>query len=191
LTPHSDIVALMVLEHQGPAHNQLTLAGYQALLARRDQEALNQMDGKPPSAPVESIQRRYQGIGEDVLRCLLLAGETPLTDPVRGVSGFAEHFASLGPGDAQGRSLRQLDLQKRLFKHPCSYLIYGEAFNALLEPVKTHIYRRLGEVLAGKDRSGEFSRLTAEDRRAIYEILRETKPDLADQWRREAVRPEP
>jgi len=184
LTPHSDIVALMVLEHQVATHNQFTQAAYQAQFARVEQEALNRMSGDPPSTPIESIERRYRAAADDVLKCLLFADEARLTDPIRGTSGFAEHFASLGPRDKRGRSLRQFDLQKRLFKVPCSSLIYSPAFDGLPEPVKKHVSARLERILTGEDRSPEFSHLNADDRRAIHEILSETKPDLAESWKK-------
>ena len=67
----------------------------------------------------------------DLVDYLLFVDEAPLKRPVRGTSGFAERFAAAGPRDAQGRSLRDFDLQRRLFKYPCSYMIYSEAFDAL------------------------------------------------------------
>lgn len=182
LSPQSDIVALMVLEHQVPTHNEIAQASCQAMLARQEQEALNKLDGKPASAPIDSINRRYQWIGDAVLKCLLLADEVPLVDSIRGTSGFAEYFETLGPADHRGRSLRHLDLQKRLFKYPCSYLIYSAAFNRLPESVKSHVYERLWRILTGQETEGEFSYLSPGDRRAIYEILTDTKPDLPAYW---------
>ena len=156
LTPHSDIVALMVLEHQTAMHNQITIAGYQAMLAREEQEVLNKLDGKPADSPIESIERRYQWAADDVLKCLLLSGEARLTDAVRGTSGFAEHFAGLGPRDHRGRSLREFDLHTRLFKYPCSYLIYTAAFQQLPLPVKQRVYQRLWRILTSQETAGEF-----------------------------------
>jgi hypothetical protein len=40
------------------------------------------------------------------------------------------------------------------------------------------MYLLLWEALTGKDRSREFTHLTAADRQAVLEILRETKKDL-------------
>jgi len=183
LTPHSDIVALMVLEHQISVHNQITIAGYHALRAREDQEVLNKLDGKPVSSPIESIDRRYQWAGDDILKCLLMAGELPLTDTIQGTSGFAEYFAMLGPKDRRGRSLREFDLRKRLFKYPCSYLIYTAAFQRLPEPLKRYVYKRLWRILAAQETSSDFSHLNRDDRLAIYAILCDTLPELPDYWR--------
>jgi hypothetical protein len=182
LTPHSDLVALMVLEHQVPAHNLFTLTGYRAVLAVEEQRALNAISGKPPEAPVEGIQRRIGYLAEDLLKCLLMSGETTLTSPIRGTSGFAEYFASLGPRDKQGRSLREFDLTCRLFKYPCSYLVYSQSFAGLPAPVRDRFYRRLWEVLTGHDQSPAFAHLSQVDRRAIHEILSDTKSDLPEYW---------
>ena len=74
------------------------------------------------------------------------------------------------------------DLEKRMFKYPCSYLIYSEAFDSLPEPAKSYVYRRLLEVLSGRDQGQVFAHLGAEDRRAILDILLATKPGLPDEW---------
>ncbi len=182
-TPHSDIVALMVLEHQTPMHNQFTVANYRARLALREQDVLNKMMNSTSGEFSPGIQRRLERAGDDVLKMMLFVGEAPLTDAVRGTSGFAEYFAGLGPRDRQGRSLREFDLQKRLFKYPCSYLIYSDAFAALPEQVKSHVYRRLWRIVSNQDDDAPFAHLTRDDRRAIYEILSDTKPDLPDYWK--------
>lgn len=183
LTPHSDIVALMVLEHQVAVHNQIALAGHQARLAQRDQEVLNRMSGKPPSEPIDSIDRRYQAAADDVLKCLLFKGEIELTDPIRGTSGFAEYSAGLGPRDKQGRSLREFDLNRKLFKYPCSYLIYSPAFDGLPETVKSRVLRGLWIILTGQAGLPEGVHLDRDQRQAIYEILANTKPGLPACWK--------
>jgi len=103
---------------------------------------------------------------------------------VAGNTNFAEEFAARGPFDSQGRSLRQFDHQARIFKYPCSYLIYSETFDAIPAPAKEYIYRRLFAVLSGSDQSPEFKTLSQQDRRAILEILVETKPGLPAEWKK-------
>jgi len=44
--------------------------------------------------------------------------------------------------------------------------------------VRDYVYGRLGEVLSGDDQSATFSDLMPEERRAILEILTDTKPDF-------------
>ena len=98
----------------------------------------------------------------------------------------AEEFSARGPRDRRGRSLRDLDLQTRLFKYPCSYLVYSPAFDRLPAPVKTYLAGRLREVLTGQDNTPAFAHLSPADRQAILEILEETRPDL---WKPAAERP--
>jgi len=120
------------------------------------------------------------------LKYLFFTEEAPLKARVKGTSGFTDHFAALGPKDRHGRSLRQFELESRLFKYPCSFLIYSEAFDMLPKPMREHLLQRLHEILTGQDTSPEFASLTPETRRAILEILRETKLNLPDYWRADA-----
>jgi hypothetical protein len=162
LTGHSDIVAQLVQQHQTQMHNLITLTNYRTRIALH----------------AGGTREQYEAPAEELLRYLLFANEAPFTDNITGTSSFAEEFSALGPRDKQGRSLRDFDLHTRLFKYPCSYLIYSESFDALPEPAKSYISRRLAEILTGRDRSADFARLTATDRRAILDILLATKPDL-------------
>ena len=114
----------------------------------------------------------------DLVDYLLFVDEEPLKRPVRGTSGFTERFTASGPRDPQGRSLREFDLQRRLFKYPCSYMIYSEAFDALSPAAKTAVYDRMLAVLSGRDSAPRYKVLSAADRRAVLEILRATKKDL-------------
>ena len=89
-------------------------------------------------------------------------------------------FAAEGPRDAEGRSLRQLDLKQRLMRYPCSYMIYSPAFDALPQDLKAAIYDRMWIILSGRDRGAKYTKLSLADRQAIVEILRATKRDLPD-----------
>ena len=183
LSPHSDIVALMVLEHQAEMHNRITMANYQTRLAHRDADVINEMDNVPKGRLTESTSRRVDSAAEQLVKYLLFADETRLTDPVKGTSGFAEEFAQRGPFDRRGRSLREFDLNTRLFKYPCSYLIYSSAFDGLPASVKERTYRRLWDVLNGKESGKDFAHLNPADRQVIKEILIDTKQDLPEYWR--------
>jgi len=159
----SDIAALMVLDHQAHMMNLITRTGWEARLAQSG-------DAKQAA--------RVDEAAVDLVDYLLFVYEAPLTSRVRGTSGFAEKFAAPGPADAQGRSLRQLDLDRRLLKYPCSYMIYSNAFDGMPAAAKSAVYRRLWRVLSGQERAEPYSRLALADRRAIIEILRATKKDL-------------
>ena len=182
LSPYSDIVALMVLEHQTHVHNQLTQASYQGRITLRDEQVMNRILERPKDFRSPSTQRRFESSAERLLKSMLMVGEVKLTEPIKGSSGFTRDFAKRGPRDQRGRSLRDFDLSTRLYKYPCSPLVYSEAFDSLPKPVRDLVYRRLWEVLSGKDTSKDFAHLSTADRRAIREILIETKNGLPDYW---------
>jgi hypothetical protein len=114
--------------------------------------------------------------GERIVRAMLFVGEAKLTEPVHGPSHFAEEFAQRGPRDSKGRSLRDLDLQRRLLRYPLSYLIYSKSFDGMPGDLREYVHRRIRQVLTGEDNSLEFQHISQDDRTAILEILRETKP---------------
>jgi hypothetical protein len=180
LSPNSDIVALMVLEHQTEMHNRIARATLQTRLALYDEVEMNKALGRPADFRCETTAHRIASAGEPLVQYLFFSGEAKLTDPIQGTSDFAREFAAKGPRDRGGRSLRDLDLKQRLFRYPCSYLVYSAAFDAMPAPVKEYVVRRMVEVLSGKDTSPEFAHLSADDRRTMLEILRETKPRMVD-----------
>jgi hypothetical protein len=182
LTPHSDIVALMVLEHQVKLQNLITATSYHARMALHYEASINKALDRPADYLSESTQSRYKSPSEKLIRYLLFVDETPLDGPIAGTSDFTREFAARGPRDSQGRSLRDFDLTRRLFKYPCSYEIYSPAFDALPDVARDYVYHRLHEILTGQDQSSDFARLTAADRKAILEILIATKADLPDYW---------
>jgi hypothetical protein len=167
LSPVSDIVALMTFEHQTQMANFLTRLGWEARIAAYDDK---------PNPELESEI-------EATVEYMLFSNEAPLKEAVEGVSTFTKTFPQRGPRDRQGRSLRDFDLQTRLFRYPLSYMVYSRAFDSLPGNVREKVYRRLFEVLSGKDQSAKFAHLSGPDRRAILEILRETKPGLPAYWK--------
>jgi hypothetical protein len=183
LTGHSDIVAQLVLAHQTQMHNLITLVNFQTRLALHAR-ATSAAKGRPVSPLSEAGRKSFERPAEDLVRYLLFADEAPLEGPIAGTSDFAREFAARGPRDAKGRSLRDFDLGRRIFRYPCSYLIYSDAFDALPGPAQEFVYRRLLEVLTGRERGDGYKKLSAEDRRAILEILVATKPGLPDDWKR-------
>ncbi len=183
LSPHSDIVALMVLEHQVRMQNLITRVGFEARMALHSQADINKMLEKPSDEFSESTIRRINGPSEYLLSYMLFTDEALLEAPVEGTSGFTAEFPLQGPKDKKGRSLRDFDLTRRIFRYPCSYMIYSEAFDSLPAPAKDRIYRRLWEVLTGQDKSKAYETLTAADRKAVLEILLDTKQGLPDYWK--------
>ncbi len=168
LEPGSDIVALMLFEHQAHLHNFITRVNYETRI----------------NLAMYKHTKYLHSIVDGFVRYLLFADEVPLPSPVKGSSKFTKDFPQHGPRDSKGRSLRELDLQTRLLKYPCSYLIYSEPFNQLPAEAKALIYQRLYDVLTGKENGEAYARVSPESRQAIREILVETKSDLPDYWKK-------
>lgn len=155
LAPHSDIVALMAFEAQMDVQNAIDRAA-ERLRAGGD----------------------VADCSEPLVESLLGCGEERLTAPVKGTSEFAAHSPATAPRDRRGRSLGELDLSTRLRRYPCSPLIYSPSFDALPPAARAWIGRRLSAVLTRKDTDPTFAHLSATDRKAVLEILRDTKPGL-------------
>jgi len=189
LSGGSDIVALLVLGHQVTVHNLITRANYQTRLALRDERAINQALGRPPDHRLESTTSRIASAGDALARALLLTGEARLPEGLSAEGAYARVFQEFGPFDRQGRSLRELDLRRQLFRYPLSYLIYSRSFDALPEPVQNYVYGRLWQVLTSDVAVPGFAAPPVEQRRAIIEILRDTKPNLPPSWRAAASAP--
>jgi hypothetical protein len=168
ITRGSDIGALMILEHQTHMHNYI---------ARLNLEARQML------AAYGHV--RYMRSQVDAfLRYLLFAEEEPLTEPIEGNAEYMQSFMVKAIRDKQGRSLRELDFKTRMFKFPCSFLIYSPAFDAMAPPIKEVVLQKLHDILTGKNTDDQFARVKPDDRLAILEILRETKPTLPDYWRK-------
>src|SRR4051794_7293367 len=167
LTPYSDIAALLVLEHQTHMTNLITRVAFETRMAEMSSRVINKALGEPEDKLSESSTRRINNAAEELLEYMLFSGEAKLTDPIRGNSGFAEKFAKAGPRDRQGRSLRDFDLNGRIFKYPCSYMINSEAFDSMPELARERIFRRLWEVLTSDESKPAFAHLSGSDRKAI------------------------
>ncbi len=166
----SDIVALMTFEHQTQMINYFTRVGWEGRVIQQD------------AKPDDSLRRQFDLDIEALVAYMLFADEVLLKEPIQGVSPFTRTFPQRGPRDSKGRSLRDFDLQKRLFRYPLSYLIYSPQFDALTGNVRERIYQRLYDVLSSRDRDPKFAGISSDDRRAILEILRDTKPGLPAYW---------
>jgi hypothetical protein len=178
LTDKSDIVALLILQHQVTVHNLITRVHFKArsFVARDPAAAAKPNPSWEDFSP--RTQKALKAMLEPLVKGLLQVNAADFTGRVAGNSGFDEWFQKQGPRDRRGRSLRDLDLNTRLFRYPLSYLIYSDGFEGLPEYAKRHVYMRLGEVLRGQDRSSGFAKLTPAERQAILEILSATKPEF-------------
>lgn len=171
ISPYSDIVALMVFEHQMHMMNLLTRMGWQARYLQRNGNVHDlQANGLSASA-------------EDLVDYMLFVDEATLPNKIEGSSGFVEKFSAEGPSDSRGRSLRQFDLEHHLMRYPCSYMIYSDAFDALPSEAKDAIYQRMWLILSGAMKGTKYAPLSLADRQAVLEILRETKKELPAYFR--------
>ncbi|MEQ8763873.1 MAG: hypothetical protein RL885_08100 [Planctomycetota bacterium] len=181
LSPHSDLVALLVLEHQVKVHNLIARATHETGVALRYQAEMNAIFGDPPEHRSESTLRRLDAAARNLVDDLLFLDEPALPAPVRGTSTFAEELQAEGRRDSKGRSLRDLDLERRVFRYPCSFLVYSDAFRAMPAEMQERVWSRIWLVLTGRDeeRSGGWSK---ESRLAAKEILTETYEGLPSYW---------
>lgn len=163
LSQHSDVVALLVFEHQARAMNLMTRVGWLARRAAAD--------------PAPAQPARLTAAVNELVDYILFVGEAPI-DNVRGTSGFAERFSAQGPRDSKGRSLRELDLTQRLTRYPCSYVVYSAAFDGLPQSARDIVLRRMKSILSGEERAPRYTHLARSARQAVLEILRETKKNL-------------
>ncbi|MEO7133752.1 MAG: hypothetical protein ABI024_05985 [Vicinamibacterales bacterium] len=154
LTPYSDVVALMVLDHQAHFSNLITRAIWETRLGE---------------------ETRIAEAAQTLADYMLFVDEALITGgSMEGSSGFAEKFMSAGPKDAKGRSLRELDLKVRLQKYPLSYMIYSPAFRALPDAPKNLVMAQIDRVLSGEIKDPKYSHLTPQLRAEIREILQST-----------------
>jgi hypothetical protein len=126
-SPNSDIVSLLVFDHQMHAANLMTRLNWEARI------------GSDTSA-----------LARELAEYLLFIGEAPPQVDLLPLPGYAEAFAAKFPSDRRGRSLGQFDLKTRLLRYPCSYMIYTPAFDALPAPIRQAVYARMRETIAKK-----------------------------------------
>jgi hypothetical protein len=160
----SDIANLMLFDHQARAINLMTRLNWEARVAT--------------AAGRRTIDGALASLVDDLVDYFLFVDEAP--PPGRAVPSAAvvARMAAAAPRDRQGRSLRDLDFERRLLRYPCSYMIYSPAFDRLPPAVKGDIYQRIGVVLSGSASGSKYAHLNAADRSAIVAILRDTRSDL-------------
>ena len=184
----SDIVALMVFEHQVGMHNALCEANLQSRLAlyrwKGLCEALKEDPNQPLYGSTLSVINHY---AEKVLKQLLFVGEAALPEGgIQGAASFQTAFSATKKADGKGRSLRDFDLKTRMFRHRCSHLVYSQPFDDLPPVLRETILNRLWRVLTDEKPAAPFEHLPLSERQAIREILQETKSNLPATWKQAA-----
>ena len=180
LASGSDIVALLVLEHQLAMQNTLTRASLDCRRMLAYQRNL-QRDLKEPvteELTYESVKRVFDGAAKDVVDDLLFKDEAVLPKGLAGSAAFQAAFLAEACRARDGSSLRDFQLDGHLFQNRCSYLIYSECFLALPNALKNRVYARLAHALHPTDPDARYSHLGAEERARIVRILRETHSEF-------------
>ncbi len=182
----SDIVALMVLEHQTSVQNILTKANHTSLRAMHMQTSLQKELGETVSnEPTGTARRIIDHCADDVVDALLFKDEAVLPDGgIEGDPAFQTAFSKRAPQSSDGRSLKDFQLLNRLFKHRCSYMVYSITFQNLTPPLKKTVLNRLWTVLEGKDTTDHYSYLGDSERANIRRILAETLPGAPAEWKK-------
>ncbi len=172
LTNKSDVVALLVLQHQVTVQNLLTRANFEV------RNALARVGQKPKALSAKTIAVLHGDL-DDLAKAMLFGDAAPYADTIQGNSGFDAWFQKQAIKDPRGRSLRDLDLQTRLFRYPLSYLVYTPSFDALPEYAREYVFGKFAAVLQGRDTSASYAFMSIADRRDTLQVLTATKPVFA------------
>lgn len=169
----SDILPQLLHEHQAGFVNRVVEAGYRA------RTALHIGSGQLTAAQAAELDEQARIIA----RYLLFVDEVPL--PPGGVGGdetYKQDFRRNRRATAGGLSLKDFELQTRLFKHRCSYMIYSPVFTGLPPEMKQRVYAKLGQALSLTDTNPDFAHLQLAEKRTIRDILKATLTDLPEVW---------
>ena len=172
-TETSDILPHLLLEHQSGFMNLVLEAAYRA----RTYQHIGKGNIKPEHLKV------LHGLAEEVVRYLLFADEAKFpAGEIRVDPQYREDFLADRREASNGTSLKDLDLETRVFKHRCSYLIYSDVFQATPDLFRQRVYEVLGEAIRTEKPDPDFDYLSVTEKSAIRGILRETLSDLPDGW---------
>ncbi|MBI5774947.1 MAG: hypothetical protein HZA89_14555 [Verrucomicrobia bacterium] len=164
----SDVLPQLLHEHQAGFVNRVVEAGYRA------RTVLAASKGKLALAQVKELDEQ----ANKVVRYALFADEAPL--PRGGVAGdaaFKADFLKSRRATPGGISLKDFDLQTRIFKHRCSYMIYSSIVQGLPAEMKQRVYQRLRAALDPQRPDKEYAYLPAAEKQAIHGILKATLKD--------------
>jgi hypothetical protein len=162
----SDLLAHLLHEHQVGGVNRLIRAQY------RFRELRHRNGGSVPQALPPDLETELA----DLLGYLLFAQEAPI--PASGIPGnpaFREGFAR-NRKVVDGHSLKDLDLQTRLLRFRCSYLIHTPFFEGLDADLRRRILRDLDHALSPEKRNAASRHLSDSEAAVIRTILRATVP---------------
>jgi hypothetical protein len=182
LSQNSDIVALLVLEHQTAMQNTLTRASnnsrrmlaYQANLQRELKEPITE------DAGYDSVKSVLDSSAREIVDDLLFRGEAELPAGIEGAAAFQTEFGANARRAADGNSLKDFLLKEHLFKNRCSYLVYSDSFLSLPPQLKGRVYARLAAALKPAEADQRYAYLDASERARILDILRQTHSEFKE-----------
>ena len=167
----SDIVALMVIEHQIQAHNLLTAGTMnykRALYLARSLDPDAAADAGTPGRIAEDAAGR-------IVDCFLFVDEAGIgPDGVEGSDAFQREFRATIPQTADGESLADFQLNTRLFKNRCSFMVYSDAYRGLPDAVKSRVTAKLRAILEAPPADDAHGHIKASERRRVLRILEAT-----------------
>jgi hypothetical protein len=175
LRDDSDIVALLVLEHQCRMHNRILQATQDTLRAQWMHEQIH--PGTPADGPDTTVTATVTRAADALVRAFLFTDEVDIGEDIEGESEFALRFEEAGPKDAAGRSLRALRLHHRLFKYRCSYMIYSPSFADSPPALRKATLSRLAGALSAPSLSGLADHIPARERQQLAALLSATIAD--------------
>jgi hypothetical protein len=180
----SDVVALLVFEHQLTVQNALTKAGMTCRKMMTYQHGLQKAFKEPVTdePAFDSVKSVFASAVQEVVDHLLFRNAAPLPNGVVGDPAFQAAFLREASRSRAGRSLKDFQLRARIFEHRCSYMIYSESFRALPDILKAGVLDRLKTVLESRDPQDRYAYLPAEEKRRIHEILLATLPEAKARW---------
>jgi len=177
LRPDSNILPLMLFDHQIELHNLLV----EALYRHRTEEYNAEQNG---GVPRKDLAKKTDSHFDKLVRYFLFADEPSLAghefDPA---PDFVSDFHRNQRTDSAGQSLKDLDLKTRIFKNRCSYMIYSRSFEEAPQSMKDRVYDRLWDILSPEEAPDEYAYLDSDERRRILDILKATKSDLPESWK--------
>lgn len=176
LSPHSDLVALMVFEHQTEVHNRLTRVALETQLVLHQQQEFDRILGRKEAGNSDSTSRHIDSACESLVQYLFFAEEAALGGQVKGFNSFASEFSKKGPHDAMGRTLRDFDLKDRLFRYPLSYMILSHSFEQLPVVARDVAIGKVVQVIREGNCDKKYAHLTTAIRRDISEVLAGMSP---------------
>lgn len=177
LIDSSDIIALMILEHQSKVQNLITRANFETRQALHLDAAMNVALERPRDHKSESTVRRINSVANELVRALLFGDEFELANPITGSPVFANDFQGSSDGDSLTKPLKKLNVNNRLFESAVSYLIFSDQFDALPDEVKSVVIDRVISILRGEEAPPGRVLWDSHARETTFNIISEHRPN--------------